>query len=454
MSESGDASWRAAARASDAGPEDLVALHVPIDRIDAGSLVRRGARAVFDGAVGPGSEQGGGAVVAGFGEAVRITGSGDTRWDAIERGARDLFARLCGPAAADARLLGGVAFAPRRVAAGDDGLGDAVFILPRWTWIDDVRGARVVLVATARELENDAMAHELRAIFGVLPATHADQSAPASAVRATSIDDGTVAFVARVEAARSAIAEGLLEKVVVGRRVELELGGPADVDATWRALRAREPGTMRLLWRDAGSALLAASPERLAVRHGERVVIDALAGTVARDGDDEAAIAELLGSDKDRREHDVVVQAIARAVAELGGQARFADAPHVRTLRALHHLATEVEASFDHPPSVLKLASKLHPTPAVAGAPRDAATAFLREHESGRGWFTGAFGWVDCAGNGAFAVILRALLLRGSRAHLFAGTGIVRGSVAVRELAETDAKLRAARGALGMEATT
>ena len=62
--------------------------------------------------------------------------------------------------------------------------------------------------------------------------------------------------------------------------------------------------------------------------------------------------------------------------------------------------------------------------------------AFLREHEAGRGWFTGCFGWMDGSGNGAFAVILRALLLRGTRAHLFAGTGIVRGSEPARELAE------------------
>jgi isochorismate synthase len=426
---------------------ELVATVVPGFALDPSSLAHRGACAVFDGAHGPG-DPGGGAVIAGFGEAARVVGRGETRWDAIEREASRLFARVGGPASADARLLGGVAFLPGRTAAGDDGLGDAVFVLPRWIWIDDARGARLVSIAPAAA-DPESLRAEAREVFGSGAGVVA---AGPRASTATSIDDGSAAFVARVEAACAAIQGGLLEKVVVGRRVELDLGGPADVDAAWRSLRARESGTMRLLWRDAGATLLAASPERLVVRRGDDVVIDALAGTISRTDDDGAAIAELLASDKDRREHDVVVRTIVAAMAELGGEARHADAPVARTLRALHHLSTEVHASFASTPTAVTLAQKLHPTPAVAGTPRAAATAFLREHEAGRGWFTGAFGWFDAAGDGAFAVILRALLLRGSRAHLFAGTGIVRGSEPGRELAETEAKLRAARGALGLEA--
>lgn len=435
--------------ATAARPDDLVAIHVPIGPIDAGSLARRGASAVFDGADGPG----GGAVVAGFGEAARLVGRGDARWDQLERAAARLFATIRGPAAADARLVGGAAFAPDPGQTEgepwiDDGLGDAAFVLPRWTWIEDERGTRLLLIARADELGSTTLEAEARELFGTrLPG----EVAPRAATTATSIDDGSAAFVVRVEAASAAIAAGALEKVVVGRRVELELDHPADVAAIWASLREREPGTMRLLWRDAGSALLAASPERLVVRDGERVVIDALAGTIARDGDDEAAIARLSASDKDRREHDVVVRSIARVIADLGGATEHHSSPHVRTLRAVHHLATIVDASFDIAPTALALARALHPTPAVAGTPRAAATAFLRAHEAARGWFTGAFGWFDGAGNGAFAVILRAMLLRGSRAHLFAGTGIVQGSEAALELAETEAKLRTARGALGLE---
>ena len=101
---------------------------------------------------------------------------------------------------------------------------------------------------------------------------------------------------------------------------------------------------------------------------------------------------------------------------------------------------------------MLELVAALHPTPAVGGTPTRAATEWIAAHEPARGWYASPVGWFDLDGNGELAVAIRSGVIAGDRAHLFAGAGIVAGSDPDRELAETDAKLRAMLGALGVAA--
>jgi len=79
--------------------------------------------------------------------------------------------------------------------------------------------------------------------------------------------------------------------------------------------------------------------------------------------------------------------------------------------------------------------------PAVCGTPPDRAQALIRELEPfERGWFIGAVGWCDAAGNGEWAVTLCCAEARGNTLRLFAGAGIVAGSDPTAELDETSAK--------------
>jgi len=101
--------------------------------------------------------------------------------------------------------------------------------------------------------------------------------------------------------------------------------------------------------------------------------------------------------------------------------------------------------------SVLGLAARLHPTPALGGVPREAALAFIRASEPvPRGLYAGALGWVGPAGEGELVVALRSAMIEEGRAFAFAGAGIVRGSVTELEAQETDAKLVGMLRALGV----
>jgi isochorismate synthase EntC len=179
-----------------------------------------------------------------------------------------------------------------------------------------------------------------------------------------------------------------------------------------------------------------------------------MAGTVAlgqSDGADGRELARLRASAKDLAEHAVVVDAVRSSLEPLCTEVFARADPDVVKLSTVAHLATTVGGWLDCPaPSALAVAARLHPTPAVAGCPVDAALAAIADLEGfHRGQYAGPVGWVDARGDGEWAVALRCASLNGATATLSAGAGIVAGSDPDREWDETEAKLRAMLDALG-----
>jgi isochorismate synthase len=205
---------------------------------------------------------------------------------------------------------------------------------------------------------------------------------------------------------------------------------------------------------EAAPVFAGATPELLARVSGRSVEAQALAGSAARGRTalhDARVRRALLTSAKERREHEVVVAALREALAPLCEEIAFEEQPHALCLSGLQHLETRVRARLGCSESVrlLELAARLHPSPAVLGAPRAAAARWRSAHEAlERGWYAGGIGAFDANGDGELFVALRCALLRGERARLFAGAGIVAGSRPEAEARETRLKLRALLGAL------
>jgi isochorismate synthase len=241
-----------------------------------------------------------------------------------------------------------------------------------------------------------------------------------------------------VLAALHAIEAGDLEKVVLAREVLVETDVPFARHDVISRLVASQPDCFVY----AAGTMVGASPELLVSRRGNVVTSLPMAGTVARAGNDAARIAALAGSNKDRREHQLVVDAVIHALQTRCDDVR-ADDMSLARLTDVAHLATRIEARVREPgPSALDLARLLSPTPAIAGAPRDVALEFLAALEPfDRGCYGGPVGWVDSHGDGEWAVALRGAELHRRKARLLAGAGIVAGSDPDAEWAETEAKL-------------
>lgn len=260
-----------------------------------------------------------------------------------------------------------------------------------------------------------------------------------------------------VDAALRQIRSGRLEKVVPARLVEIDLADAPDPVSLAGRLREGNPGAIPyLLEPEPGRAFVGAAPEIVAALDGRRFHATAVAGTVADSGDPgerERLARRLLSSRKDRREHEIGVRDMRRALKREAGVARVDREPRVLRLRGVQHLLTNVTADVPPDTHVLDVLRAMHPTAAVNGAPRGPARRFLRREEPfDRGWYAGPVGWFDTAGDGEFAPGLRSALVVRRRARMFAGAGIVAGSVPGREWRETGLKLGTVLQALGVDA--
>jgi len=250
-------------------------------------------------------------------------------------------------------------------------------------------------------------------------------------------------WASQVHTILEAIASGALAKAVLAREVVVHADAPFDARVVVERLRATQGGCVVF----AAGGNVGATPELLVRRRGAAVVSRPMAGTIPRgatDADDTAAEAALAASVKDGLEHRLVVDAVVDGLRGSGVDITSVRGPDVARLATVSHLATAIAGTVDprSARSALELALRLHPTPAVAGAPCDAALAMLEELETfDRGRYAGPVGWVDAHGDGEWAVALRCAEIDGSTARLVAGAGIVAGSDPDAEWAETQAKL-------------
>ncbi len=254
-------------------------------------------------------------------------------------------------------------------------------------------------------------------------------------------------FERMIASATERIGAGEMSKIVLAREVLVSAGAAHDPAAIFGAMREQFPSCFCFCCGTPEAAFIGASPELLLRRSGASVSTVALAGSTRRSSDpavDDHLGEQLLRSDKDRREHAIVSERIARALRQHAVWVETEPEPGLVKVANIQHLATPIVAQLAEPRSAVELAGMLHPTPAVGGEPWPGTEAAIGELEQmDRGWYAGPVGWMDVTEDGEFCVALRSALLRDREARLYAGVGVVAGSDPAAELAETEIKLGA-----------
>lgn len=253
-----------------------------------------------------------------------------------------------------------------------------------------------------------------------------------------------------------------LEKIVLSRSLLLTTDRPIDTTELYHRLGS-DPGVVRFLTELPAAAdgtarqLVGATPELLIRKEGAAIFSHPLAGSARRHPDpaeDQLAVERLAHSGKDQREHRWVVEAILDGLAPFCRELSAPEQPHIVSTRSMWHLGTPITGTLRHPEAVCvsDLVAVLHPTPAVGGTPRDRALALIPALEAyDRGFYAGAVGWLDPLGDGEWYVSLRCAEVAGQQARVYAGAGIVEGSVPAEEAEETSGKLQAVLRALGVD---
>jgi menaquinone-specific isochorismate synthase len=422
-----------------------VAIRAALDCDDLYALpARLGARAPFMPQIAWSESSGGGERWLALGEVDAIAAPAGAGFAAAYEVLARARERLHGYAAlapdpAAVRYFGGVAFDPRHGANPSWPAGEAArFVLPR-VFLRQAQGRTEVTILGTPEPEARRLLERLReAARG--------QAAPANPipVRESVAPGSRETWTHAVREALRAIDAGTVRKVVLSRDIVLEAAQPIDCWELHRLVHDRDPHGLRFCLRfDGESAFMGASPERLVSQQGSSISCDCLAGTIARGADVEARernAAALLASEKDGREHRIVLEEILAAIAPHVRAVQAPPSPRILPLAEVMHLWSPIHAELRPGVGLGELIGDLHPTPAVGGSPRVRALDLIHGLEGrSRGWYAGLVGWIgqDAAD---FAVAIRSGIVRGKRMTAFGGAGIVHGSDPMAEWDETARK--------------
>jgi isochorismate synthase len=255
---------------------------------------------------------------------------------------------------------------------------------------------------------------------------------------------------------------GELHKVVLARALRLTADDALDVATIVRRLAEDASATTYFVDLTAagdayvGTALVGASPELLVARRGDVVTCRPFAGSAPRSTDPDTDLANgaaLAASAKNLHEHQLVVDQMRAALDPLCADLVIAPSPELSRTSAVWHLNTPITGRLrDSSTTALDLAVALHPTAAVGGVPTANAVALISTLEGDRGFYAGAVGWCDDAGDGTWVVSIRCAELSADRRSAVArsGGGIVAESDPDDEVAETNTKFRTILTALGV----
>lgn len=258
--------------------------------------------------------------------------------------------------------------------------------------------------------------------------------------------DSREAWREAVGAGLAAIEQGRVDKVVLSRRQKLVADRPfSSKDLLVNLIDGEARGTV-LLYRYADVFFCGCTPELLVRKRGAEVESMCLAGTCPAGATEQerAHLADaLMGDQKNRAEHDYVVRFIREVFRRTCYDVDVPANPGILPLAHVQHLFTPARARMLEGVDLWTMMGDLHPTPAVAGTPVGEAQMLIRRiEEYNRGFFAGACGYVDGAGDGEFSVALRTGVFDGEIGWVYAGCGIVAGSDADDEYDEIGMKLK------------
>ncbi|MGE0228083.1 MAG: isochorismate synthase MenF [Dehalococcoidia bacterium] len=340
------------------------------------------------------------------------------------------------------RLLGGFAFDTGGTPGGPwSGFAPGWLVLPQLLFVRD-GGVTGVVVAPG------AGGDDARALLQVSGDPGARCTGTVEVVR----DVDRAAWLRSVGEVASEIRAGRYEKVVLASSREIASSARLDIGGALDRLRRGYPHCHLFTMSTADATFLGATPELLVSLRQGVVSALGLAGSAPRgedEAEDERLGRALLSSQKNRVEHEIVVRTLREDLRPVTSDLEAAGEPGLLRLPNIQHLATDVSGRALAGVDILELVGRLHPRPAVCGWPTETAIEVIRRHETfDRGWYAGLVGWIDAAGEGEFAAALRSALVRGERAWLFAGAGIMGDSEPEAELAEIEWKFAPLSAAL------
>lgn len=261
-------------------------------------------------------------------------------------------------------------------------------------------------------------------------------------------------FEMAVNRAKEYITAGDAFQVVLSQRLELSI--TAHPFQIYRALRVVNPSPYMFYLRLGDVTLVGASPEMLVRCTGRRVDYRPIAGTRPRGATDveDALLGEELRTDeKETAEHVMLVDLGRNDLGRVCdfGSVEVTELMTIERYSHVMHIVSGIKGRLRAGSDRFDALAACFPAGTVTGAPKLRAMQIVDELEpTRRGPYSGAVFYVDYTGNLDSCITIRTLVIKGNKAYLQVGAGIVADSEPDKEYIETINKARAITRAVQM----
>jgi anthranilate synthase component 1 len=250
-----------------------------------------------------------------------------------------------------------------------------------------------------------------------------------------------------VKIGREHIIDGDIFQVVLSRRYEQDIDlTPAEL---YGILREVNPSPYMYLFEFDGTAIIGASPETLITVHNRKVITNPIAGTCPRGStpeEDELLAREMLNDKKERAEHVMLVDLGRNDVRMVCGPGTVKVEDYMSVLRYSHvqHIESTVTGLLRDECDQFDATRAIFPAGTLSGAPKIRAMEIIDDLETAaRGLYGGGVGYYSINGDSDFAIVIRTVIMKGKKAYIQAGAGIVADSDPTYEYNETERKMAA-----------
>lgn len=259
-------------------------------------------------------------------------------------------------------------------------------------------------------------------------------------------------FVRMVEKAKQYIYEGDIFQVVLSNR--LEAGFEGSLLDMYRVLRTINPSPYMFYMSGDEVEVAGASPETLVKLEDGMVHTYPLAGTRPRGAtpeEDERVEKELLADEKERAEHNMLVDLGRNDIGRIAkfGSVMVDKYMNVERFSHVMHIGSSVKGTLREDLTPVDVINSILPAGTLSGAPKLRACEIINELENNkRGIYGGAIGYIAFTGNLDTCIAIRIAYKKGKKVFVRSGAGIVADSVPESEYKECVNKAKAVMNAL------
>jgi anthranilate synthase component 1 len=261
-------------------------------------------------------------------------------------------------------------------------------------------------------------------------------------------------YCSMVEKAKHYIHEGDIFQVVLSNRLEADYEG--SLLNTYRVLRTTNPSPYMFYFSSDDMEIAGASPETLVKLEDGVLHTFPLAGTRPRgktEEEDLALEAELLADEKERSEHNMLVDLGRNDIGKISefGSVKVEKYMSIERFSHVMHIGSTVAGTIREGFDAADAVDAILPAGTLSGAPKIRACEIINELENNkRGIYGGAIGYLDFTGNLDTCIAIRLAYKKNGKVFVRSGAGIVADSVPKKEYQECINKAKAVMQALKM----